>query len=103
MNNHFHLVFETPRPNRVAGMKWLLHYGEEIAESVEAKAEGIVAGGLRKLKWTGKDLETQGEPGNVRMARRLRQETTMTLKWIAQRLRMGSWTHAANRKRSIRH
>src|SRR5450631_976235 len=24
MNNHFHLVLETPQPNLVAGMKWLL-------------------------------------------------------------------------------
>ncbi len=24
MRNHFHLVLETPQPNLVAGMKWLL-------------------------------------------------------------------------------
>jgi len=30
------------------------------------------------------------------MARRLRQETTMSLKWIAQRLQMGSWTYVSN-------
>ena len=24
MRNHFHLVIETPQPNLVAGMKWLL-------------------------------------------------------------------------------
>jgi len=32
----------------------------------------------------------------VRLARRLRQETTINLKWIAQRLQMGSWTHVSN-------
>jgi hypothetical protein len=26
-----------------------------------------------------------------------RQETTMTLQWIADRLKMGTWTHVANR------
>jgi len=26
----------------------------------------------------------------------LRQETTMSLKWIARRLYMGSWTHVPN-------
>ena len=41
MNNHFHLVVETPEPNLVAGMKWLLeqanarpgpgHFGELFA------------------------------------------------------------------------
>ena len=29
-------------------------------------------------------------------ARRLRQETTMSLKWIALRLHMGSWTYVSN-------
>ncbi len=24
MNNHFHLVIETPRPNFIPGIKWLL-------------------------------------------------------------------------------
>jgi hypothetical protein len=30
------------------------------------------------------------------MAERLRQETTMSLKWIAEHLQMGSWTHVSN-------
>jgi hypothetical protein len=30
-------------------------------------------------------------------ARRLRLETTMTLKWIAARLKMDAWTHVTNR------
>jgi hypothetical protein len=34
--------------------------------------------------------------GKVLVARRLRQETTMSLKWIAQRLQMGSWTYVSN-------
>ncbi|MCX6924730.1 MAG: transposase [Verrucomicrobia bacterium] len=32
----------------------------------------------------------------VMLARRLRQETTMSLKWIAQRLQMGTWTYVSN-------
>ena len=32
----------------------------------------------------------------VRMARRLRQETTMTLQWIAERLQIGTKTHSAH-------
>jgi hypothetical protein len=31
-----------------------------------------------------------------RVAARLRKETTMSLKWIAQHLEMGSWTHVSN-------
>jgi len=33
----------------------------------------------------------------IAMARRLRTETTMTLKGIAQRLHLGTWTPGANR------
>jgi len=32
----------------------------------------------------------------IAIAKRLRKETTMTLKWIAQRLQMGSWTDVFN-------
>jgi len=38
----------------------------------------------------------KGDAGRVRIAWRLRQETIMTLAWIAQRLRMGAWTHVSN-------
>jgi hypothetical protein len=41
-----------------------------------------------------------GDPGNVRIARRLRQETTMTPAWIATRLQMGTWTNVPNLLRS---
>jgi hypothetical protein len=33
---------------------------------------------------------------DVRAARRLREETTVSLKWIAARLHMGGWTHVSN-------
>jgi REP element-mobilizing transposase RayT len=39
----------------------------------------------------------KGDQRKVRIARRLRQETTMTLKWIADRLKMGTGTHVTNR------
>jgi hypothetical protein len=38
----------------------------------------------------------KGDKSKVALARRLRQETTMSLKWIARRLHMGSWTHVSN-------
>ena len=37
-----------------------------------------------------------GRVQRVQVARRLRQETTMSLKWIAARLHMGSWTYVSN-------
>jgi len=42
------------------------------------------------------DEDSFGDPEKVKMAWRLRHESTMTLKWIAQRLHMGSWTHVSN-------
>ena len=75
------------------------HYGEELRESAEAKAQGIVAEELKRVKWDEADLERhrKGDRRKVKIARRLRWETTMTLKWIADRLKMGTWTHVANR------
>jgi len=80
------------------------HYGEELRESAEEKAGRIVGEELRRRKWTEADLESRrkGDPEKIRIARRLRHETTMTLKWIAERLRMGTWTHVANRLHHVK-
>jgi hypothetical protein len=53
---------------------------------------------LGKLGWTEEDLgrRRKGDPQKVRMALRLRAETTMTLAWIAQRLHMGTKTHLSH-------
>ncbi len=75
------------------------HYGVERQESATEKAEQIVRMALDKANWTDKDLERQrkGDRWKVRLAARLRRETTMTLKWIAERLHMGSWKHLNGR------
>ncbi len=39
----------------------------------------------------------KGDPVKVALARRLRQETTVTLKWISARLHTGAWTHLNKR------
>jgi REP element-mobilizing transposase RayT len=74
------------------------HYGAERQESGEEKAERIVVEELKRRKWGEADLleRRKGDREKVKMALRLRRETTMTLKWIAQRLQMGSWTHVSN-------
>ena len=48
----------------------------------------------RFLRRIGKTLKA--DPNKVRIARRLRGETTVTLKWIADRLRMRKWTYVSN-------
>jgi len=68
------------------------HDGKERWESAEEHAKALLAKELKLRGWTQKDLEKRrkSDPEKVRMARRLRAETTMTLKWIAERLKMGS-------------
>lgn len=74
------------------------HYGEECWESEETKALDLLGSELKRRGWTQADLaaRSKSEPQKVAMARRLRRETTMTLKWIAERLAMGSWSNVSN-------
>jgi putative transposase len=74
------------------------HYGAERQEIGTARSERLVKEGLGALGWTEKELSrrTKGDKGKVALARRLRAETTMTLRWIADRLQMGSWTYVSN-------
>ena len=80
------------------------HYGEELRELAEEKAQRIMAEELRRLGWKEAELlkHRKGDRRKVKIARRLRQETTMTLKWIADRLKMGTWTHVSNRLHHLR-
>ncbi len=51
-----------------------------------------------RVSWSEEELRgrPKGQPGKVGLARRLRQETIMSLSWIAQRLEMGTWTYVSN-------
>ena len=74
------------------------NYGQEIRESAQQKAQRIIREELKKLGWRHSDLPRQrkGDPKKLKMALRLRRETTMTLSWIAQRLHMGTKTHLSH-------
>ena len=74
------------------------HYGQEIRESGEQKARRTIQVELKKLGWTEAQLleRPKGDPEKIRVARVLRQETTMTLAWIAQALHMGTKTHLSH-------
>ena len=75
---------------------WL--YGEAVRESAEALADRLVAGEMKRLGWTEPTLaeRRKGDPAKVALARRLRRETTMTLGWIAERLKMGTRSYLAH-------
>jgi len=73
--------------------------GPELAESEEQKALRIVEQELLRRRWTREQL-TRWRKGNKRkvlIALRLRRETTMTLKWMAEQLAMGTWANVARR------
>jgi len=74
------------------------HYGEELRESEEQKAERLIAGRLGKLAWSTEDLKTRrkGDAQKARLAAQLRKETALTWSWIARRLAMGHWRTARN-------
>jgi len=74
------------------------HYGEERRETAAARAERMVAEEMRRLGWREADLgrRAKGDAAKVALAVRLRAETVMTVKWIAERLRMGTPGHASH-------
>ncbi len=74
------------------------HYGQERRETGEEKAERIVDEELHRRGWEETELQgrPKGDEQKVQMAARLRRETVVTLKWIARRLQMGSWTYVSN-------
>ena len=75
------------------------HGGSEKWETAEAKAEALIHAALSQSKRRREDLGKmrKGDPWKAALAARLRRETTMTIKWIAERLQMGSWTYLTNR------
>ena len=79
------------------------HGGSERRESEEAGAEGIVLEELKRRKWGKSELtrRRKGDLEKVKIARRLRQETTMTLRWIGRRLKMGEAGSLANLLRKV--
>ena len=91
MSNHFHLVVETPQGNLVAGMKWLLGTYTGRFNRRHKLFGHLFSGRYESLVVDG--------PGTGYLKTR---ETTMTLKWVAERLVMGSWSNVSNRLAAAR-
>jgi hypothetical protein len=74
------------------------HYGASRRESGATKAERMVVEGLGRLGWAEQELRRRrkGDKKKVRLARQLREQTTMSLAWIAERLQMGRWTYVSS-------
>ena len=69
-----------------------------MQERATEKAERLVREGLQKLGWTEAELAARrkGDGVKLKLAVKLRAETTRTLKWIAARLRMGTGASLSN-------
>ena len=74
------------------------HYGGERQETGRGESPPPGGGTTATTGWPAAELakRRKGAPEKVALARRLRAETTMTLKWIAAELHMGSWTYVSN-------
>ena len=73
------------------------HGGAEQSGAAEARAQRILAIELKRRGWEGAKLQqlAKGDAEKIKIARRLRSETTMTWGWIAAHLHMGSVGYAA--------
>ena len=67
------------------------HSGQMKQEGAQAKAQRIVTDELKALGWKERELEqrAKGDPCKVAIAARLREETTLSIREIAQLLHMG--------------
>ncbi len=89
---------------RIAGRLGEHHAGELRIEAAEAKAERIIGEELQRLGWSQADLSwrQKNDPGKLATAARLRRETILPLKWIANRLQLGTWKSANARLRELK-
>jgi len=75
------------------------HSGEMRRESAQAKGERIIGEELKRLRWSEPDLQQRpkSDATKLKLAVRLRRETTLTLRQIAERLHLGSWKSLNNK------
>lgn len=80
------------------------HGGLERQETAAARAERLLGEELTRRGWSAKDLASgrKGDREKVKIAKRLRSETTMILDWITVRLNMGAAGYAAHCLRQAR-
>ena len=68
------------------------HSGELHRETAEQKANRILGEELARLGWQESELAARHrtDPGKLAIAARLRKETTLPIKWIAARVKIGT-------------
>jgi len=91
--------FKKQKLEEIEGKVGEHHFGELRLETAQAKAERIIAEEVKRLGWqeTGFAARRKHDPGKVQIALRLRKETTLSVKQIAQRLHFGTSKSASFR------
>ena len=92
-------AFRQEMLDRMEGRMGEHHSGGLHREGAESKAERIIVEELRRLRWKETELASRrkSDAGKLALAARLRQQTTLPLKWIAKRLWLGT-SKSANSK-----
>ena len=72
--------------------------GPELREADLEHAERVLKEELSRRGWREAELSRhrKADPEKVEIASQLRARTTVTLKWITERLKMGAWTYVSN-------
>jgi len=85
-------TFKQQMLERTAGRSGDHHSGVLRQKRAEVKAGRIIEEELRRLGWQESELveRRKTDPGKLALAARLRRETTLPLKWIAARVRLGT-------------
>ncbi len=80
------------RVDRLLGEHGENHSGELHRETAEQKANRILSEELSRRGWPESDLAVRrrSDPGKLVIAVRLRNETTLPVKWIAARVQIGT-------------
>ena len=96
--------FKQEMLERAEGQLGEHHFGALRQETAEAKAERIIREELRRRGWREADLgaRRKSDAGKLEIAARVRRETTLTLKQIAERLHLGTPRSASVRLHTAR-
>lgn len=91
-------TFLARRLDRLDGELTENHPALERGDTAEMKAERIIRSRLEEIGWSETDLHERGKcaPEKIRIAQQLRAETTLSLKRVAERLSMGTWTNVSS-------
>ena len=91
--------FKKELMERMTGHFGEYHSGEARHQCEEHHALQIIKEELVKIGWNEADLQTRskGDINKIKIALRLRLETTVTLKWIAHQLNMGATAYLNRR------